>query len=197
MKPRMLFYLRRRREDSMFDAKKLCGWLFILLLLGTSAYAQEFTGTVDGRVNDSTGAVVPGVTVTLSGPAIQGIRTAITGETGAYRFTLIPTGTYTVKFELPGFKTLIREGIIVSVLKTTSINAALEVSTVAETVTVTGESPVVDVENATVGVNFTQSMLRDIPNSRDIWIVLSQSPGINATRYDVGGSTMGSQSSFR
>jgi hypothetical protein len=181
----------------MFEAKKLFGFLFILLILATSAHAQDTTGIINGRVADASGAVIPGVDITLTGPAIQGSRTTLSGETGAYQFLLLPEGTYTLKFGLPGFKTLVREGIIVQVLKTTTINVSLEVSTVAETVTVTGESPVVDVQNATVGVNFNQSMLRDIPNSRDIWIVLSQSPGINATRYDVGGSTMGSQTSFR
>src|SRR5262249_3537741 len=143
------------------------------------------------------GAVIPGVDITLTSPAVQGNRTTVSGETGSYQFLLLPEGTYTLKFALPGFKTLVREGVIVQVLKTTTINVSLEVSTVAETLTVTGESPGVAVQNATVGVNFNQSMLRDIPNSRDIWIVLSQSPGINATRYDVGGSTMGTQTGFR
>src|SRR5438552_287342 len=181
----------------MFEARKLFGFLFILLISVTSAFAQEFTGNIDGRVNDASGAVIPGVTITLSSPAIQGTREAISGETGVYQFRLLPVGTYTLRFELPGFKTLVREGVIVEIGKITQINISLSVASTAETVTVTGESPVVDVETATVGVNFNQSLLRDIPNSRDIWIILGQSPGINTTRYDVGGSTMGSQTGFR
>ncbi len=181
----------------MFEARKLYGLLFILLLVAPAAFAQEFTGNIDGRVSDASGAVIPGATITLSSPAIQGTRQAISGETGVYQFRLLPVGTYSLKFELPGFKTLIREGVIVEVGKITQINVALEVSTQAETVVVTGESPVVDTETATLGVNFNQGLLRDIPNSRDIWIVLAQSPGINTTRYDVGGSTMGTQTGFR
>jgi Carboxypeptidase regulatory-like domain len=181
----------------MFEARKLYGFLFILLLLTTAAFGQEFTGNINGRVSDASGAVIPGVTITLNSSAIQGTRQAISGETGVYQFRLLPVGTYAVKFELPGFKTVIREGVIVEVGKITTINMALEVATQAETVTVTGESPVVDTQTATVGVNFNQGLLRDIPNSRDIWIVLAQSPGINTTRYDVGGSTMGSQTGFR
>jgi hypothetical protein len=182
----------------MFEARKLYGLLFILLLLTTAAFGQEFTGSITGRVSDSSGAVIPGVTITLSGTTIQGVRTAISGETGAYQFLLVPGGTYTLRFELPGFKTINHEGVIVQVQKATQINESMEVAATAETVNVTGESPVVDVQNATVAVNFNQAMLRDIPNSRDIWIVLGQSPGINvAGRYDVGGSTMGSQSQFR
>jgi hypothetical protein len=171
--------------------------LFAILLFANAALAQEFTGNINGRVSDATGAVVPGVMLTLTSPAIQGARETISGESGAYQFLLLPPGTYSVRFELAGFKTVIREGIVVEVGRTATINLALEVATQAETVTVTGESPVVDVQNATLGVNFNQTMLRDIPNSRDIWIVLAQSPGINTTRYDVGGSTMGSQTGFR
>ena len=181
----------------MFEARRLYGLLFILLLLTPAAFGQDITGIINGRVSDSSGAVIPGVNVTLTSPAIQGNRTAVSGETGAYQFLLIPAGSYTLKFELPGFKTVNHDGIIVQVQKTTAINVTLEVSATAETVNVTGESPVVDVQNATVGVNFNSAMLRDIPNSRDIWIVLGQSPGVNMTRYDVGGSTMGSQTGFR
>ncbi|MBI4475128.1 MAG: carboxypeptidase regulatory-like domain-containing protein, partial [Acidobacteria bacterium] len=168
-----------------------------VVLFANAAFAQEFTGNINGRVADATGAVVPGVQVTLTSPAIQGAREALTGEAGAYQFRLLPPGTYSLKFELPGFKTVIRDGVIVEVLKTVTIDIALEVATQAETVTVTGDTPVVDTQNATVAVNFNQNLLRDMPNSRDIWIILAQSPGINTTRYDVGGSTMGSQTGFR
>ena len=181
----------------MFEAKRLYGLLFILLLLAPAAFGQEFTGTINGRVSDSSGAVIPGVAVTLTGATLQAPRTGITGETGAYQFLLLPAGSYTLRFELPGFKILNHDGIIVQVQRTTTINATLAVSTTSEVVNVTGESPVVDVQSATVGVNFNASMLRDIPNSRDIWIILGQTPGVSTTRYDVGGSTMGSQSQFR
>src|SRR5438874_13666308 len=101
----------------MFEARKLFGFLIILLLLSPAAFGQEFTGNIDGRVNDASGAVIPGVNITLTSPAIQGSRQAISGETGAYQFRLLPVGLYSVKFELPGFKTLIREAVIVEVGK--------------------------------------------------------------------------------
>src|SRR5688572_11951882 len=124
-----------------------CGLLTILLLVAPLA-AQDNSATINGRVTDSTGAFIPGVTVSLTSPAIQGSRSAVTDETGSYRFNLLPPGTYTVNYELPGFKTLIREGIIVQGSRTVTLPVVLEVATVAETVTVTGESPVVDVQNA-------------------------------------------------
>lgn len=171
--------------------------LLLSLLAAPAALAQEITGNINGRVSDSSGAVIPGVSVTLKSPAIQAERSAITDESGSYRFILLPPGTYSVTYELSGFKKLIRERIVVEVGRTATVNVALEVATVAETVTVTGESPVVDVQNATVGVNFNQTLLRDLPNARDIWVVLAQTPGVTTTRFDVGGSTMGTQTGYR
>jgi len=171
--------------------------VLFLLVFAAPLYAQEFTGNVNGRVNDDTGAVIPGVNVTLRSPAMQGERAAVSDESGGYRFILLAPGTYSVTFELPGFRSVIREGVVVEVGRTTTINVSLQVATLAEAVTVTGESPVVDVQNATVAVNFNQTMLRDLPNSRDLWVVLAQTPGVATTRFDVGGSTMGTQTGFR
>src|SRR4029078_12318218 len=89
------------RRGHMSKARKLYGLLFILLLVTPAAMAQEFTGNIDGRVNDASGAVIPGVKFTLTSPAIQGSRQAISGETGIYQFRLLPAGTYALKFELP------------------------------------------------------------------------------------------------
>ena len=169
----------------------------VVLALVATAPAQEFTGNINGRVDDASGAIIPGVTVTLRGSAMQGERTAISDETGSYRFILLAPGNYTISYELSGFKKLVRESVVVSVGRTTTLNVALEVATQAETVTIAGESPVVDVQNAAVGVNFNESLLRDLPNSRDLWVVLGQTPGISTTRFDVGGSTMGTQTTYR
>jgi Carboxypeptidase regulatory-like domain/TonB dependent receptor-like, beta-barrel len=173
--------------------------LITVALLSVPLLAQTTTGTINGRVTDRSDAVIPGVTATLTSPAIQGSRTTITDEAGNYRFILLPPGTYTVKYELPGFKTLVREGIIVEGSKTATLPISLEVATVAETVTVTGESPVVDVQNATVGVAFNSTLLRDLPNARDVWAVLRETPGVSitGTGFDVGGSTAGTQKGYR
>ena len=93
----------------MFEAKRLCSLLFVLLLFAGAAFGQEFTGNIDGRVDDASGAVIPGVSITLTSPAIQGSRQAVSGEAGNYQFRLLPAGTYAVKFELAGFKTIIRD----------------------------------------------------------------------------------------
>src|SRR5262245_37491907 len=95
--------------------------MLVCFFTGVSS-AQEFTGNIVGRIGDASGALLAGVTVTLKSPAIQGVRTAVTDETGNYRFILLPPGTFSVTYELPGFRTLIREGVIVQVGVTTTLN---------------------------------------------------------------------------
>src|SRR5215471_16558907 len=174
-------------------------WIVLALcsLCVQLSYSQVTTGTINGHVTDASGAVIPGVTVTLAGAAIQGERTALTDEAGNYRFLLLPPGTYRVSYELPGFQKLVRDGIIVEVTKTTTLNVALGVAAVADTVTVTGESPVVDVQNVNVATSFNQSLLENLPAARDLWAVLRETPGLQMTAFDVGGSTMGTQTGYR
>ncbi len=159
--------------------------------------AQEGTGAINGRVADTSAAVMPGVSVTLSSPAVMGTREYVTDERGTYRFSQLPPGMYSLKFELPGFKTLIREGIRISAGFTATVNADLEVATLSETVTVTGQSPVVDLQSSTLAVNFTSDLLTNLPNGRDIWSTLGQTPGVMMTKFDVGGSQAGQMSGFR
>src|SRR5215510_3276771 len=185
-------------ERMMSGPGRIICALITVLILSMPLMAQTTTGAVNGRVTDTSDAVIPGVSVTLTSPAIQGARTAVTDEAGSYRFILLPPGTYTVKYELPGFKTVVRDGIIVQGSRTVTLPIQLAVSTVAETITVTGESPVVDVQNATVGVAFNSALLRDLPNARDVWAVLGQTPGVVITsNYDVGGSSAGTQKNYR
>src|SRR3982751_5786357 len=114
----------------------------LALAVGVStAGAQSQTGEIFGKATDSSGAVLPGVTVTLTGPALLQPLTAVTSETGTYQFPRIEIGTYTVRFELAGFKTVVREDVRVTVGFSAQINAQMGISTVQETITVTGESP--------------------------------------------------------
>jgi len=169
-------------------------WIFlIVMVLSGMTFAQAIDGIITGRVEDTSGARIPGVSITLTSPAIQGERTLITDEGGNFRFQSLPAGMFTVTFELPGFKTLVRAGIIVEGGKTVTLPIQLELATVAETVTVTGESPVVDLEQARIGVNFSSAIKDNVVNARNYWALLSQTPGMKTTTPDVGGSTMGTQ----
>jgi hypothetical protein len=120
--------------------------LTLVALFATSAFAgaQSQTGEVFGKVTDTSGAVLPGVTVTLTGPVLLQPLVAVTGATGTYQFPRIEIGVYSVKFELTGFKTVVNEGIRVTVGFSAQVSPQMGISTVQETITVTGESPIVD-----------------------------------------------------
>ena len=168
------------------------------LLFGVlPASAQDFRGRINGTVTDNTGAVLPGVTVTTTSPALIQPQVQVTGSDGSYRFQALPPGVYTVDFELTGFQTVKREGIRVVINQTLSVDQQLQVATLQETVTVTGESPVVDTTTTTMGTNFTKELLTEIPNARDVWAAMAQAPGMQMTAYDVGGSRTGNQTGYR
>jgi hypothetical protein len=165
--------------------------------LAAPAAAQELRGRITGVVSDTSGAVLPGVSITVAGPALIQPQTTVTGAEGNYRYPSLPPGVYTVTFELSGFQTLKREDIRLGLNQTLSIDAQLQLSSLQETVTITGESPVVDVTSTTVGTNFTKELLQDIPNARDIWAAMAQAPGFQMTAYDVGGSHTGTQTGYQ
>src|SRR5918999_1008123 len=121
--------------------------LLLLLMLPSAAYAQA---SIAGQVRDASGAVLPGVTVETSSPAlIEKVRSVVTDGTGQYRIELLPPGEYAVTFTLPGFSTVRREGIQLTGTFTATIDSDLRVGALEETITVTGESPIVDVQSAT------------------------------------------------
>jgi hypothetical protein len=166
-----------------------------LLLIVSSAVAQT-TGSVNGTVIDNTGAVLPGVTVTATSPALMGVQTAVTNEGGNYRFPSLPPGTYTLSYELGGFSNVKREGILVNIGFTATVNVQLQLASLQESVTVTGVSPIVDVTNTNNQTNFTQEAMNNLPNARDIWSLIGQAPGMMVTNFDVGGSRAGTQTGF-
>src|SRR6476620_4466880 len=119
--------------------------LSALFLSVAPARAQVQTGAIAGTVTDARNLVLPGVTVKLAGEKlIGGAQTQVSDATGTYRFDRLPPGTYSVKFELQGFRSIDRADIAVSAAFTATVNAKMEVGSVAETITVTGESPTVD-----------------------------------------------------
>ena len=150
----------------------------------------------NAAVKDAQGAVLPGVTVTASSPSALGVQTAVTSETGNYRFPALPPGVYTVTYELTGFNTVRREGIQLSLGFTANVNIELALATLQETVTVTGESPVIDTSATRVQQNFKVEQLMSIPNGRDMWALLAVTPSVQMTRIDVGGNRAGTQTGY-
>jgi hypothetical protein len=169
--------------------------VLIALLLATPALAQITTGSITGLVADKSGGVLPGVTVTLSGATIiGGVQTQTTDVTGRYRFDRLSPGDYNVKFELAGFKSIDYPNIRVSATFTAGVNAQMEVGQIEETVTVTGESPVVDTKSNVQQTVMNQELLEGLPTGRDVWSVAKIIPGVTVSTYDVGG-TQGMQQS--
>jgi hypothetical protein len=181
----------------------LFGALAALAIIATAsapAFAQgggaSSTGTIQGRVADSSGGVLPGVTVTANSPSMIGVQTQVTNENGSYRFPAVPPGVYTLTFELPGFTSVKREGVSVALGFTANVNVDLTVATLQETVTVTGDSPIIDTTATSVQQNFRLDQLNSIPNGRDMWALLAATPGVVMGRIDVAGNRAGTQTGY-
>ena len=162
--------------------------LTLLALSLPSAAGAQVLGTVAGNVKDASGAVLPGVTVEASSPAlIEKVRTAVTDGSGQYRIVNLPPGTYTVTFTLPGFSTVKRDALQVSVNFTSTVDAELKVGSVEETITVTGESPIVDIQSAATARSVTSETFKELPSGGS-WIQMAAlMPAIRASNTDVGG----------
>jgi hypothetical protein len=173
------------------------GWLMVFaFVLGNGlSYAQSVgTGTIAGRIVDESGASVPGVSVTVSSPALQrGAITEVTGTDGAYRFVDLAIGIYSVKYELSGFQGVVREDVRLTAGFTARLDITLKVGALTETLTVSGQSPVIDTSSTTGTVSFTKETLENAPTSRAFADVLSMAPGFRAADIDVGGNELSEQ----
>jgi hypothetical protein len=151
--------------------------MFICLsALPVSAYAQA---SIAGTVKDTSGGVLPGVTVEASSPVlIEKVRTAVTNASGLYRIVDLQPGTYTVTFSLPGFTTIKREGIELTGTFSASVNAELKVGALAETITVTGETPVVDIQNTVRETTISANVIAALPATRAYGSLLNATPGV-------------------
>ena len=141
-----------------FFGRKSLALVLLMFGMAAPAFSQAVTtGVITGRVQDGSNAMIPGVEVQVESPAmIGGARLAITNELGVYRFTQLPApGIYSVTFALPGFRTLTVEDVNVPAGRTMTINSTLEVASVAESVTVTSQAPMIDLEQATTKVNWS------------------------------------------
>jgi hypothetical protein len=166
--------------------------LLFALALAPPAFAQALTGTITGRAIDSSGAVLPGVDVSITSPSmIGGARSSVTDTQGAYRFTQLPSGDYLVSFKLSGFKTLNITDVRVDVGATMTINATMQIDAVSEAVTVVSDAPVIDLQSTNVGVNWDERQMDELPYGRGIRGLARLLPGVSATQFDVGGNTVG------
>jgi hypothetical protein len=168
-----------------------------LILVASGLSAQTRTGSISGTVRDATSQVLPGVSVTLEGPSLVTAQVTTSSDAGLYRFINLPPGTYDIRAELSGFQTITLQEIRVDIARNTPVDISMQLATVAETVTVIGESPLVDVKSTVTGASFDEALLAEVPSARDVWSVLEhQAPGVTTNRLDVGGSETGLQALF-
>jgi hypothetical protein len=150
------------------DARRILGVVTAcgVLAWSASAAAQQATGIISGVARDTTGAVMPGVTIEAASPAlIEKVRSTVTDDQGRYQIIDLRPGTYTVTFTLPGFSTFRREGLELTSGFTATVNAELRVGSLEETVTVTGEAPLVDIRNVRQQVQLSRETLESIPGT--------------------------------
>ncbi len=161
----------------------------ILLLLMPDIASAQIASGISGVVRDTSGAVMPGVTVEAASPVlIEGSKTTVTDTSGQYQITDLRPGEYVVTFTLPGFRSVRREGIILSAAFTASINVELQVGQLEESITVTGASPLVDVRNSVSQNVMNRETLDLIPSGKDPFSVGQLIPGITTSTPDVGGT---------
>jgi hypothetical protein len=160
------------------------------LVPGITWAQSATTGAIAGIVKDTTGGVLPGVTVEATGPAlIEKVRTAITDGAGQYRITELRPGTYSVRFRLSGFCTIQHEGVQLTTGFTASVNAELCVESVQETVTVVGGAPIVDVRNVAVQTVLSREVVDTLPGNRTHPAYAAVTLGARSVGvYDVGGT---------
>ncbi|MCC7125778.1 MAG: TonB-dependent receptor [Acidobacteria bacterium] len=166
------------------------------IFLATSVAAQQQTGEIFGRAEDASGGVLPGTTVTVAGPGLIQPRVVVTSDTGTYRVPELPIGTYSVTFELPGFRSVQHTDVRITIGFSAQVNGRLEVSSIQETVTVSGESPLIDTKSTGTRTSFDLESLQNLPSARDPWVMLERSPSIAMDRVNVGGSQSGQQSNY-
>jgi hypothetical protein len=179
---------------------KLLTLLAAAVLLSPAPAAAQIgqTATLTGTVTDASGAILPGVTVTVTGASlIGGPRSATTDENGVYRFPALPPGSYRVTIELSGFKPVTREEVRLQLGQTITVDEKLEVGVQQETITVTGESPVVDVKSSAAQKNLTEEVMENIPfTSRFGPGAMLLAPGVNPNNYSSYGSGGSSSNSY-
>ena len=157
------------------------------------AGAQVFTGRIDVTTQDQSGAVLPGVTIDLSGPQSQ---SATTDAQGQAHFLNLPAGTYQVKAALPGFADYLNRSVPVTAGGVVPLRVTMGIGGVTEQVQVAAEVPVLEPKRQTISTNITNQELQNIPSARDPWVVLQTIPGVIVDRVNVGGSESGQQSNY-
>jgi hypothetical protein len=178
---------------------KSCAWLLGVLVLclsaTTGAYAQEQAGSIQGVVHDTSGAILPGVTLEARSPSAVGVSTAVSDEHGSYRFPALPPGRYEITASLSGFAPKKLSDVELQLGQALKIDVSLALAGVSESVQVTGESPLIDVKQNAATASITQDLMERIPRGRNFTSVIPTAPGTNEEGRNGGFQVDGSSGS--
>ena len=151
----------------------------LLFLLPALAHGQRITGSIEGRATDASGAVLPGVEITVTSDATGQVRTSLTNETGRYNFPILPSGTYSVQTSFPGFRSEIRNGVQVEVDRNARVDFELQVGQVTETIEVTADAPLIETDTSALGQVIDTRRVTELPlNGRDFLQLAVLTPGV-------------------
>src|ERR671918_690128 len=185
----------------------------IVVLISAPAFSQSFYGSLISVIQDGQGGVIPGATVVLTNTATNDRREGVTGEDGTYRFVNLVPGTYRLEVELPGFQRYVRDQIVVNVQATPRIEATLQLGSLEETVSVTGEAPLLQTENASIGTVVGSRSVQELPlDGRNVLNLIALAPSVvpqggsegsltgknvfAGGNYQIGGGTANQSASF-
>jgi hypothetical protein len=173
-----------------------CALVSVVSLAGLVTAGQD-TASIVGQVKDESGAILPGVTVTATSPALQVPSiTDVTDERGEYRLSPLPAGAYSLEYTITGFQTIKRDGILLSIGFSAKLDEVMKIGALEESVTVSGASPVVDVSSSASKTQLNSTNIELIPTGRNgLEDLLAQSPGVRP-EYSTGGSGMSSNPTF-
>src|SRR5881296_3700656 len=165
-------------EESM---RNRCLWsLLCILALSVSPAPAQTDGSISGVIRDASGAVIPGAMVTVTNPATNQVRSAISNEAGVYNFPVLQPGKYNIKVELPGFRTITQNDVELQIQQSARIDFTLQVGDVSQTVEVSGTAALIATENATVGTVIENKRIVEMPlNGRNFLQLVSLSPNVS------------------
>ncbi len=169
--------------------------LLIMTMVALPAVAQEQRGAIQGSVVDETGAVLPGATVEARSARMAGVQTAVTNENGSYRFPALPPGDYELTATMPGFNNYTVSNVSLSLGQLLTIDMIMSLAGMSETVTVTGESPLIDTKQSASFANIDTELIDRLPKDRDFTALVTIAPGANQEEKAAGISIDGAAAS--
>ena len=167
-------------------SKRFLILLMGLALVGTAVFGQVTNARIVGTITDTEGNVLPGVAVEATGPKLVGKATTVSDEKGVFRLLNLMPGTYRIKYVLDGFQPLVRDNIGVSLEQTISLDVTMELGKLAESITVTGHAPLIDIKNTSKDLTLTKNTFQALPKGRDFASLVTVLPGVDTEAFSGG-----------